>query len=183
MSTDTTLRFATPSDVPTLVELCALHAAYEQAEFDAEGKEAKLERALFGASPRLYALVAEQDSTLIGYATYMLQFSTWEAEPYIYMDCLYLREAARGQGLGRRFIHKIAENGARLGCTLIQWQTPDFNKGAIRFYRRMGTTEKQKVRFFLDTETAKASDPTPPRLLASVDAQPIEVASEGNTTE
>ncbi|MEM6647213.1 MAG: GNAT family N-acetyltransferase, partial [Bacteroidota bacterium] len=178
---DVTLRFATPSDVPTLVELCALHAEYEQAAFEADGKAAKLERALFGASPRLYALVAEQDNMLVGYATYMLQFSTWEAEPYIYMDCLYLREAARGQGLGRRFIHKIAENGARLGCTLIQWQTPDFNKGAIRFYRRTGTSEKRKVRFFLDTETARASDPTPPRVMTNVQQEVPTASIDGGT--
>jgi len=182
MSTDVTLRFATPSDVPTLVELCALHADYEQADYAPDGKAAKLERALFGASPRLYALVAEQDGALVGYATYMLQFSTWEAEPYIYMDCLYLREAARGQGLGRRFIHKIAENGARLGCTLIQWQTPDFNKGAIRFYRRMQTSEKPKVRFFLDTETARASDPKPPRVSANAHQDAPAASIDGGTT-
>jgi hypothetical protein len=34
-------------------------------------------------------------------------------------------------------------------CVNIQWQTPVFNKRAIKFYNRIGATGKDKVRFTL----------------------------------
>ncbi|MBL4707385.1 MAG: hypothetical protein JKY48_02970 [Flavobacteriales bacterium] len=40
------------------------------------------------------------------------------------------------------------ENSKQLGASLIQWQTPDFNVDAIRFYKRRGATSKLKGRFF-----------------------------------
>jgi hypothetical protein len=31
----------------------------------------------------------------------------------------------------------------------VQWQTPAWNEGAIRFYDRIGAVSKEKLRFFL----------------------------------
>lgn len=135
-----------------LLEMCAEHAAYERSAFSPEGKREALSEALFGQVPELFCLVAEAEGALIGYATYMRQYSTWDAEAYIYMDCLFLRASARGKGLGPQFMDKIVEEGRKMACSLIQWQTPDFNEGAIRFYRRIGAQSKTKERFFLAIE-------------------------------
>ncbi len=79
----------------------------------------------------------------------MKQFSTWDAEHYIYMDCLFLNENWRGFSLGEKLVDIIKEEARKLGCSLIQWQTPDFNIRAIKFYNRIGATYKTKERFFL----------------------------------
>jgi ribosomal protein S18 acetylase RimI-like enzyme len=34
-------------------------------------------------------------------------------------------------------------------CVNIQWQTPTFNEGAIKFYDRMGGVRKNKARYTL----------------------------------
>jgi hypothetical protein len=39
--------------------------------------------------------------------------------------------------------------GGKLKCNHIQWQTPDFNKRAIKFYERIGGISKSKERYFL----------------------------------
>ncbi len=143
------IRFAERNDVPQIVELCSLHAAFEKAAYDSEGKAKGLERDLFSNDPKLYCLVVESDGQLIGYATYMKQYATWEAEEYLYMDCLYLKPQARGMGIGRELVHRIQEEGRKMGCGEVQWQTPNFNTRAIKFYKRLGAVAKPKERFFL----------------------------------
>ena len=143
-----TIRVAAPGDMPQIIRLCAAHAAYEKSPYEVEDKQQRLADALFGNQPLLHCLVAERDNQLLGYATYMYQYSTWDAAQYVYMDCLYLDEAHRGQRIGEALMLKIKEAADAGGCRLIQWQTPDFNEGAIRFYKRMGAYAKAKERFF-----------------------------------
>ena len=143
------IRAAREPDMDVILDFCAEHAAYEQADYEPAGKGERLEKALFGSDPQLHCLIAEVEGEPVGYATFLVQYSTWDAERYLYMDCLYLREAARGKGLGGEMMEALAKEGRKLGCREIQWQTPDFNAGAIRFYKRLGAVSKAKERFFL----------------------------------
>jgi len=144
------IRFVKQIDLEELVNLCESHALYEKADFSKEGIKEKLQKHLFEQTPALYCLVVELNSKLIGYATYMKQFSTWDANFYVYMDCLFLNEKSRGLGLGEKLMNTIKEESIKLGCDLIQWQTPTFNSGAIKFYNRIGAYSKDKERFFFD---------------------------------
>lgn len=63
------------------------------------------------------------------------------------MDCLYLAEAARGHGLGALLMAAVRAEAAALDLAEIQWQTPPWNDGAIRFYDRLGATSKEKRRY------------------------------------
>jgi len=95
----------------------------------------------------LHTWVVEQCGRLVGYATASQEFSTWDATSFLHLDCLYLREEARGTGLGRQLVLEIACLACHLGCVNVQWQTPEWNERAIRFYQRLGAIGKQKVRF------------------------------------
>ena len=145
-----TIRVAGLDDVKGLVELCELHAIYEKSDYVSDGKEEALKQHLFGEQPALFCLVATEEEELVGYATFMKQFSTWDAGFYIYMDCLFLKKAARGFGIGEKLVDKIKEEGKKMGCNLVQWQTPDFNKRAMKFYERIGASAKSKERYFLE---------------------------------
>lgn len=140
------------SDLPQLIQLCAAHAAYEQASYDPQGKEDALGEQLFGTDLACHCLVVEEEGKLIGYATFMKQFSTWDSAFYIYMDCLFIVEAARGQGLGELLVNAIKAAAAEMGIEQIQWQTPEFNTRVIKFYKRIGATAKSKERFFLEVD-------------------------------
>ncbi|MEN1786139.1 MAG: GNAT family N-acetyltransferase [Bacteroidota bacterium] len=143
------IRFVTTDDLPQIIELCEFHAQFEAAAYDGKGKQEELGRALFATTPKLYCLVAEIDGEIVAYATYMKQFATWTVKEYLYMDCLFVRDYARGLGIGKQLMRRIAKEGATLGCAQIQWQTPKFNERAIQFYHRLGATAKSKERFFL----------------------------------
>jgi GNAT superfamily N-acetyltransferase len=79
----------------------------------------------------------------------MKQFSTWDTDFYIYMDCLFLTEESRGYGIGEKMMNVIKLEAKKLNCSLIQWQTPNFNTRAIKFYNRIGGISKTKERYFL----------------------------------
>ena len=148
------IRGAKPADIAEIIQLCGEHAEYEQADYDATGKAEQLLHYLFADEPRLYCLIAEQGNEVLGYATYMYEFSTWDAGFYAHMDCLYLRPQARGLGIGEALVQEIAKAAKAQGCSLIQWQTPDFNVRAIKFYHRLGAKAKSKQRFYLHLNNA-----------------------------
>jgi hypothetical protein len=88
------IRKARLQDIDTIIELCAAHAAYEQCDYDSVGKTKKLASMLFCDIPQLYSLLAEVDGQIIGYATFSLECSTWQASYYVHMDCLFFADMA-----------------------------------------------------------------------------------------
>ena len=143
-----TIRFAKKADMPELILLCEQHAIYEKSTYNRENKAKDLATHLFAKTPSLYCLVVEKEGKLIGYATYMKQFSTWDADFYVYMDCLFLNDQSRGFGIGEQLMDKIKVEAKKMNAHLVQWQTPDFNTRAIKFYKRIGAVSKFKERFY-----------------------------------
>lgn len=136
-------------DLETLLALCAEHAEYEGLPFQTEDQMARWQTALFGPQPKLFGWVCEEQDQLLGYMTATIDFATWTGRLFAYMDCLYLKPEARGQGLGRQFMAILTDFARARDCSEIQWQTPPDNELGIGFYRRIGAGEKSKARFFL----------------------------------
>lgn len=143
------IRFAQKKDLPQIIALCQAHADFEQAAYDPVHKAELLAKFLFGQHPSLQCFVVVQENSIVGYATFMKQFSTWDADFYLYLDCLFLKEHTRGQGLGRRLMEKITSYAKNVNCERIEWQTPTFNQKAIDFYQNLGGVSKTKERFCL----------------------------------
>ncbi|MET8677860.1 GNAT family N-acetyltransferase [Streptomyces sp. NPDC004647] len=131
------VRHARLADLTRVAELAAEHASYEEAAPPAPDLAERLGVLLFDtANPRLRCLVAElPDSEVVGYATCAPELSTWDGREYLHMDCLFLRSGNRG-----------------LGLTEVQWQTPAWNEGAVRFYDRIGAGVKEKLRYTLPVQ-------------------------------
>lgn len=138
---------ATPLDAGLLAPLCAEHAAFERIAYRPDGHAERLRAAL--EQGRLQAWLALRDGEPVGYASATVDFSTLAGAAFLHLDCLYLRESARGQGLGRALLDAVAEHGRALGCSELQWQTPAWNRAAIGFYRRLGGQMRAKARFSL----------------------------------
>ena len=146
------IRRCIPSDLEKLMMLIEKHAEFERAAFTSEGKQERLRLALFGDDSPLNCLVAEAEGQVIGYATYTFDYSTWNAAWFIYLDCLYLEDNYRSYGIGQALMDKVRNAGEARGCVNMQWQTPDFNERAIKFYKRIGGVGKNKVRFTLSLQ-------------------------------
>ncbi len=148
------IRKVEEKDLATLVELCQKHSEYEQAFYNTNDKQMLLKKALFTDNPRLFCLIVESANRIVGYASYLFDFSTWDANSFLYLDCLYLEPDFRGLGIGEIIIEKLKVIATQNECINIQWQTPAFNERAIKFYNRIGGARKDKVRFFINLQRA-----------------------------
>lgn len=144
------IRGCEEKDLPELVELCGKHSVFEQANYNSIGKETLLKKAIFSDKPKLFCSVIESNNKLQGYFSYTLDYSTWDAQIFLYLDCLYLEPEFRGLRIGEIVFDKLKVIAKLNDCINIQWQTPIFNDRAIKFYNHIGGTGKDKVRFFID---------------------------------
>ena len=141
-----TIRIAEKKDFESIKKLVKAHAKFEKASALSDSSLDKLSNYIFNTDV-IKCLVVELNNEIVGYATFMKQFSTWNANYYIYLDCLYLSEKTRGKGIGTQIMNKIKVYAKYINCSEIQWQTPDFNKEAIDFYEKLGADSKKKERF------------------------------------
>lgn len=141
-----TIRIAEKEDFEAIKKLVKAHAKFEKASALSDNNLDKLSNYIFSTDV-VKCLVVELNNEIVGYATFMKQFSTWDANYYIYLDCLYLSEKTRGKGIGTQIMDKIRMYAKSINCSEIQWQTPDFNKEAIDFYKKLGAASKTKERF------------------------------------
>lgn len=142
------VRAASPQDADALVPLCAAHAAYERLPYSETGHAQRLQAAL--ANGQLHAWLLEQGGLVLGYASVTIDFATLSGARFAHLDCLYLEPNARGQGGGIALMRKVQSFAFDQGCTAMQWQTPDWNHNAMRFYVRLGAAAKAKWRYTLN---------------------------------
>ena len=98
---------------------------------------------------KLTVLIARSGTTAVGYASITTDVETWTGEEFAHLDCLFVSADQRGSGVGRILFDAAVAEVRRRGLSELQWQTPDWNSGAIRFYERLGATSKAKRRFSL----------------------------------
>jgi GNAT superfamily N-acetyltransferase len=159
-----TIRDIREDDIDALISICREHALYERSKYEEDGKADRLRCVLFAPEPRLHAWVAEAGGELIGYATATIDFSTWSAQKFLHMDCLFVRDGWRNAAVGVALLNRVAAQACAMKINEVQWQTPDWNTDASRFYRRHGATEIPKRRFYLhpfDKQAIEKAAPAP----------------------
>lgn len=132
------IREATPDDVPALLGLVRDLARYEREPDAVVATEADLHRALFGADPRVHALVAAGEDGVFGMAVWFLAFSTWTGRHSLYLEDIYVRPDRRRGGAGRALMAALAARAVELGCARMDWSVLDWNEPAMAFYRTLG---------------------------------------------
>ena len=132
------IRFGEPADVPLIAELIRGLARYERLEHEVSLTHERLEQTLFG--PRRYAevLIAEDGGEAAGFALFFHNYSTFLAKPGIYLEDLYVRESARGRGVGKALLARLAALAVERECGRLEWAVLDWNEPAIQFYRALG---------------------------------------------
>ena len=132
------IRQATASDVDAIHGLICDLADYEHALDQVKTTPDQLRSALFGPEPAVFALVAEAAGEVVGFALYLLSFSTWEGVHGIYLEDLYVRPTQRGTGRGAALLSALAAIAVARGYARVDWSVLDWNTPSIEFYRRLG---------------------------------------------
>lgn len=157
----TVVRAHTEAHCEAVRTLVQAHAVYERsATVLVDDWSARIARVI--AAGQLHLFVAQDDGKPVGYATTMVAVATWSAAPFAELDCLFVSEESRGAGVGALLVAAAAGVARQDGCAELQWQTPAWNEGAIRFYRRLGAHNQSKERFTLAVEPSPSRpDPYP----------------------
>ncbi len=132
------IREARPGDTGDLLRLVRALAAYEREPHAVEATEESLTAALFGPHPLVHAHVAEVGGRVVGMAVWFLSFSTWTGRHSVYLEDLFVEPEARGSGLGRALLRRLAARAVELGCARMDWSVLDWNEPAMGFYRSIG---------------------------------------------
>ncbi|GHC91241.1 GNAT family N-acetyltransferase [Novosphingobium pokkalii] len=133
-----TVRPAVPADLPLIAQLIRDLADYEKLSHEVRFDEATLGEHVFGPRPMAEVLIAEQDGQGQGFALFFHNFSTFEGKPGIYLEDLYVRPQARGTGLGKALLQRLAALAVERGCARLEWSVLDWNAPSIAFYRSLG---------------------------------------------
>ena len=142
------IRAARPEDVPAIRELIVELATYERMPEQAKATDEQLRAALFGEHPAVFALVAEAEQSVVGFALWFLNFSTWEGVHGIYLEDLYVRPEARGRGFGKALLQSLAAIAVHRGYARFEWWVLDWNTPSIEFYRAMGAVSMDEWTVF-----------------------------------
>ena len=137
MSAAITIRFATADDVPLLLRLIRALAVFERAPDAVVATEEDLRRHGFGPEPRFEAILAFLDGEPAGCALFHTRFSTWLGRPGLYLEDLYVTEEARGKGVGKRLMARLAAIAVERGWGRIDFHVLDWNP-AREFYHGLG---------------------------------------------
>lgn len=142
------IEVAGPDHVAALLPLIEAHARFEKAAATCTADA--MISALTGPGALLFAwLAVDEMGRAIGYATATRDFSTWTGKPFLHLDCLFISETARGTGAGTQLLGAVRMFAVLLGIVELQWQTPEWNAPAERFYMKQGATVTGKRRFRL----------------------------------
>jgi GNAT superfamily N-acetyltransferase len=134
------IRPATPADVSVMVRFIRELAEYEKLLHVCRTSEAGLMASLFPKHgyPVAEAIIGELDGVPQGMALFFTNFSTFECKPGLYLEDLYVTPAARGKGLGKALLVRLAQIAVERGYARFEWSVLDWNEPAIGFYKKLG---------------------------------------------
>ena len=103
-----TLRPATEEDCPQILHFIRQLAEYEKLSHEVVATEAKLRQTLFGEHPTAEVLLGFYRSQPVAFALFFSNYSTFLAQPGIYLEDLFVDPAWRGKGFGGALLRYLA---------------------------------------------------------------------------
>ena len=140
IQTDFEIRQADLEDLPVILELIKALAEYEHLSGEVVATEELLEVTLFGLNSPAEVQIAFDKKQTLGFALYFRTFSTFLGRPGIYLEDLYVRESARGIGVGEALLRRTAQRTREIGGGRLEWSVLNWNAPSIKFYQKMGAS-------------------------------------------
>ncbi|MBF2075292.1 MAG: GNAT family N-acetyltransferase [Synechococcales cyanobacterium C42_A2020_086] len=147
-----TIRSAQAADISVILKLIRQKAAFDDAmnacDNPLEATAERLQRTLFSGvhsgdvAPFAYVLLAEADTELapqvIGFALYSFRYSSFRAQPSLWLDDLFVVASQRRQGIGTALLQRLIEIAQYQECSHLAWTACVDNVPGVRFYQKHG---------------------------------------------
>ena len=153
------IRRAELADGPALLGLIVALAEFEKLPPpDAEAQK-RLLRDGFGERPRFECWLGfwEGSSGPVAYALLFETYSSFLAQPTLYLEDIFVLPAFRGQGIGSALLRHCIQLAHDRGCGRMEWTCLDWNTKAQAAYRQLGA--RQMNEWFLYRLTRDAMLP------------------------
>lgn len=134
------IRPATEQDAPIVLQMIRDLAEYEKLSHLLVATEDKIRETLFAEHPVADVLLAYKAEECIGFAVFYATYSTFLAQPGIFLEDIFVKPHARGQGAGLALLKCIAAIAQVRGCGRVEWEVLDWNQPSIEFYRKLGAS-------------------------------------------
>ena len=132
------IRKAEAGDEGLILAMVKALATYEREPDAVKASEESIRSSLFAPGALVHAFIADLDGQPVGLALWFLTYSTWTGRPSLYLEDLFVEEAARGQGVARALFRRLAREAKTRDCARIDWAVLDWNVDAMAFYERLG---------------------------------------------
>jgi GNAT superfamily N-acetyltransferase len=135
---DLSIRFAVPDDTSAILGFIRDLAEYEKLLHECIADEQAIRASLFGPRPAAEVLIADLDRKPVGFALFFQTYSTFLAKPGLWLEDLFVRPAARGNGVGAALMSALAKVAVERDYGRFEWNVLDWNEPAIKFYASLG---------------------------------------------
>lgn len=143
-----TIRIAVPEDAALILQFIRGLADYEKLAHACVATEEALQRTLFGPRPYAEILIAEHEGNPAGFALFFHNYSTFLAQPGIYLEDLFVLPELRGLGIGKALLLELARIAVQRDCGRLEWSVLDWNEPAIGFYKKLGAVPMDEWTMF-----------------------------------
>lgn len=137
-----TIRPAQNEDITSILTLMRELAEFEGLEDQLLIDEERLHDALLGNVPAAGCFVGEFEGRIVAFAIFFPVFKSFRGQRSIYLEDLYVCEAERRRGFGRRMLGAVAAFAYENGFERLDWKTARANTNAIGFYHSLGAESR-----------------------------------------
>lgn len=137
---DVVIRPLAPNDHAEWRRLWTLYLEFYETTVDEAVYETTWARLLADVSTEFHGLIAcdRSSGAALGLTHYLFHRHCWRVENVVYLQDLFVDQAARGRGVGRGLIESVYAAADAEGAPSVYWLTQDFNATARQLYDRIG---------------------------------------------
>ena len=153
-----TLRSATRADSEAVIGLIIALADFENLPPPDAAAQARLIEHGFGKAPKFEVMLAEVEGAPgpVGYALLLQTYSTFLAEPTLYLEDVFVLPEYRKRGIGKALLRHCVQTAYDRGCGRMDWTCLDWNTNAQALYERMGARRMKEWFLYRMTRPAMA---------------------------
>ena len=132
------IRPATREDAAGLVSLIIALADFEELEPPDEAAQKRLIEHAFGERKYFepWLAFADGQAVPVAYAILFTTYSTFLAQPSLYLEDLFVLPEYRKRGIGGALLRKVVELADERGCGRVEWTALDWNVNAQQVYEQ-----------------------------------------------
>jgi len=151
------IRAATIADLDQLLAFIHQKASFDGYPNSVRATPEILQQAFFSDRPCAEAAFAEVEGQPVGFVVFFQTFSSFLAQPTLWIDDLFVQSDWRGQGIGTALVKYVAAIAQTRHCGRIEWTVATHNANGIAFYEQKGAQIREEVRLCRLTAAAIAA--------------------------